>query len=160
MYGLYGFFQKKCTDCTDFFPKNVRIVRIFFENVRIFVRIFSKKFGHPENAFLYDRILQGTENLSPKIQGCCASGIHLTYYIHIFIFFYIFILNWQKTIILNNLLFNETTEFMFLIWCWAWFRRLKVFLTTSWILEFLKRFGPMRRGLPSLQLLLLCWSRR
>ena len=38
------FFFKNCTDCTDFFSKIVRIVRISSENVRIFVRIFSKKF--------------------------------------------------------------------------------------------------------------------
>ena len=70
MYGLYGFFFENCTDCTDyvrifkkklrivrflskivwmdgFFSKIVRIVRIFSENVRIFVRIFSKKFWPP-----------------------------------------------------------------------------------------------------------------
>ena len=46
---MYGFFQK-CTDCTDFFRKLYGLygffsksVRIFSENVRIFVRIFSKK---------------------------------------------------------------------------------------------------------------------
>ena len=53
-YGLQGFFSKivlivrifskKCTDCTDFFSK---IVRISSENVRIFVLIFSKKFWPP-----------------------------------------------------------------------------------------------------------------
>ena len=49
MYGLYGFFFENCTDCTDFFSKIVRIVRISSENVRIFVRIFSKKFWPPCN---------------------------------------------------------------------------------------------------------------
>ena len=48
MYGLYGFFFENCTDCTDFFlRKIVRIVRISSENVRILVRIFSKKFWPP-----------------------------------------------------------------------------------------------------------------
>ena len=58
---IAGIYFENCTDCTDlkkmygFFQKNVLIVRIFFSNivriVRIFsenVRIFSKKFGHPE----------------------------------------------------------------------------------------------------------------
>ena len=43
---------KKCTDCTDFLKKNCtdctdifsKIVRISSENVRIFVRMGSKKF--------------------------------------------------------------------------------------------------------------------
>ena len=46
MYGLYGFFSKKCTnrtDCMDFPPKNLRIVRICSENVRI----IQKSFGYP-----------------------------------------------------------------------------------------------------------------
>ena len=47
MYGLYGFFFENFTDCTDFFPKIIRIVQIFSENVQIFVRIFSKKFWLP-----------------------------------------------------------------------------------------------------------------
>ena len=49
MYGLYGFFFENCTDCTDFFSKIVRIVRIASENVRIFSK---KKFWPPCNVFL------------------------------------------------------------------------------------------------------------
>ena len=52
MYGLYGFFFENCTDCTDFFSKIVRIVRISSENVRIFVRICSKKFWPPCRVYL------------------------------------------------------------------------------------------------------------
>ena len=44
---MYGFFSKKCRDCTDFFSKIVRIVRISSENVRVFVRIFKIKFWPP-----------------------------------------------------------------------------------------------------------------
>jgi len=41
------FLKKNCTDCTDFFSKIIRIVRISSENVRIFVRMGSKKFWPP-----------------------------------------------------------------------------------------------------------------
>jgi len=54
MYGSFkkctdctDFFKKNCTDCTDCFSKIVRIVRISSENVRIFVRMGSKKFWPP-----------------------------------------------------------------------------------------------------------------
>ena len=45
---MYGFVQKNVR-IVRIFSKIVRIVRISSENVRIFVRIFQKSFGHPED---------------------------------------------------------------------------------------------------------------
>jgi len=63
MYGLVyknvrivRIFKKK--NCTNCFSKIVRIVRISSENVRIFVRMCSKKFWPPCNYFkLYFQII-------------------------------------------------------------------------------------------------------
>ena len=61
MYGLYGFLKKNCTDC---FSKIVRIVRISSENVRIFVRMGSKKFWPPCNLNPKARAVNKAQNNS------------------------------------------------------------------------------------------------
>ena len=60
MYGLVGFFFKNCTDCTEFFSKIVRIVRISSENVRILYGFVQKSFGHPVD------VLELVSNHFPK----------------------------------------------------------------------------------------------